>query len=95
MLTSAAVALFSKPSVNHVVTPDSVKPGRLGPAVAGDRLVTLCIGELLPQAINRIHGGGSLAEMLSLDTWSIGDVGPAGEVSEVRFGDRQIAIGSI
>lgn len=67
-LVPEAAALFSVPSISSVIVTDSVRPGRLPEAVVGDRLVVLEIGPLLAEAIARVQSGGSLSDLLHLET---------------------------
>ncbi|MCP4224943.1 MAG: ribose-phosphate pyrophosphokinase [Actinomycetia bacterium] len=68
VLTPDAAALFSHPSVAKVIVTDTVEPDRLSPDIVGDQLVVLGIGPLVGEAVARIHSGGSLSELLHLDT---------------------------
>ena len=68
VLTPAAAELFSHSSVSKVIVTDTVEPDRLSPDIVGERLVVLSVGPLLGEAVARIHGGGSLSELLHLDT---------------------------
>ena len=68
IFTPAAEALFSARSVDSVIVTNSVKPARLPPSVVGDRLIVLEIGPLLAEAIARIQTGGSISELLQLDS---------------------------
>lgn len=68
LLTPRAESLFSSPSITSVVVTDSVRPGRLPREVTGRRLIVREIGPLLGDAIARVHSGGSLADLLHLDT---------------------------
>ncbi len=63
-----AAALFDDPSIDSVVVTDTVGPGRLPAEVVGDRLVVLSIAPLLAEAMSRIQSGGSLGDLLHLDT---------------------------
>jgi ribose-phosphate pyrophosphokinase len=68
LFADAAAALFSAPSVSSVIVTDSVAPGRLPAEVVGDKLTVLRLGPLLAEAIRRIQCGGSLTELLQLES---------------------------
>lgn len=68
VLTPDAADLFSLPSITRVIVTDSVPAGRLSDDVVGDRLVVLELGPLIAEAIARVQVGGSLADLLHLDT---------------------------
>ena len=51
-------------SFERVVVTDSVPPFRLDPGVVRDKLVVLGAAELFARAIDRIHGGGSIVDLL-------------------------------
>lgn len=68
LFTPAAASLFEAPSVSSVIVTDSVAPGRLAPTLVGDRLKVLSLASIIGEAISRINGGGSLSELLDLDT---------------------------
>ncbi len=73
LFTAGAESLFSSDAITSVVVTDSVRPAlpsELDLAGTGEdaRLVVLEIGPLLAEAIARIQGGGSLSELLHLDT---------------------------
>ena len=65
--TDTAAAPFASPSVASVVVTDSVAPGRLPAAVTGTKLTVLPLGPLIGEAVRRIHGGGSLSDLLQLE----------------------------
>lgn len=67
LFTPDAAALFEAPEVAHVVVTDSVPQDRLPAAVVGGRLTVLGIAPLLAEAVARIDGNGSLAELLALE----------------------------
>jgi ribose-phosphate pyrophosphokinase len=48
----------------RVVVTDSVPPFRLDPGVVRDKLVVLGAAKLFARAIDRIHGGGSIVDLL-------------------------------
>ena len=51
-------------SFERVVVTDSVPPFRLDPGLVGDKLVVLGAATLFAEAIDRIHGGGSIVDLL-------------------------------
>ena len=59
-----AEKLFQLPLLERIVVADSVPPFRLAPEVAGDRLGVLETAPLFAEAISRIHGGGSIVDLL-------------------------------
>ena len=68
LFTPAAAALVGDPSIDSVVVTDTVPPGRLPAGEVDDRLVVLSMAPLLAEALARIQSGGSLGELLHLDT---------------------------
>ncbi|HSS65846.1 MAG TPA: ribose-phosphate pyrophosphokinase [Gammaproteobacteria bacterium] len=60
-----AEKLFQHALLERIVVTDSVPPFRLAPAVTpGERLVVLDTAPLFAEAVSRIHGGGSVVELL-------------------------------
>ncbi len=53
-------------SLDRIVVTDSVPPFRLGPALAQERLEVLSSAGLFAEAIRRLHGGGSLVDLLAI-----------------------------
>lgn len=68
VFTPAAESLFSARSVNSVIVTNTVQPARLPTSVTDGQLVVLEIGPLLAEAVTRIQTGGSISELLQLDT---------------------------
>lgn len=68
LLTPEAAALFSMPSVAGVIVTDSVPPERGLPPEAMARLTVIELGPLVAEAIARDRSGGSLSDLLHLDT---------------------------
>ncbi len=68
LFTPAAAALFGDPSIDSVVVTDTIAPRRPPEGEVGDRLIVLSTAPLLAEALARIHSGGSLGELLHLDT---------------------------
>jgi len=64
----AGPALFGAGTVDSVVVTDSVAPGRLASTVTAGRLVVLSLAGLLAEALRRIDTGGSISELLQLET---------------------------
>ncbi len=56
--------LLTEPAVERIVVTDSVPPFRLQAKLAEQKLVVLESAPLVAEAIRRIHGGGSLVELL-------------------------------
>ena len=56
--------LLANPALEKLVITDSIPPFRLSPALTEGRLVVLDSAALFAEAIRRIHGGGSLVELL-------------------------------
>lgn len=58
--------LLSDDRLEKVVVTDSIPPFRLDPALAQAKLVILSVAPLFAEAIQRIHSGGSLVELLQV-----------------------------
>ncbi len=56
--------LLSGAELDQVVVTDTIPPFRLDPELARGRLEVVSAAPLFAEAIRRIHGGGSLAELL-------------------------------
>lgn len=65
-MTGADEALGNT-ALSKVVVTDTVPPFRLDPVLAGKKLVVLETAPLVAEAIWRIHGGGSVTELLGPD----------------------------
>lgn len=68
VLTPAAADLFAGPAIDSIALTDSVPPGRPAAEAVAGRLVTLPVAPLLAAALTRIQTGGSLTDLLRLDT---------------------------
>ena len=64
LFTGAAGTVLADPALETVLVTDSVPPFRLPPAMIGSRVGVLDTAPLLAEAIRRLHGGGSLVELL-------------------------------
>jgi ribose-phosphate pyrophosphokinase len=64
LFVGGAPELWAEPGLAQVVVTDGVPPFRVDPARAGEKLVVLEIAPLLAAAIERLHGGGSIVELL-------------------------------
>jgi ribose-phosphate pyrophosphokinase len=60
--------VLDDPAIDRIVVSDSVPPFRLAPALVERRLEVLDTAALFAGAIRRLHGDGSLAELLG-DEW--------------------------
>ncbi len=56
--------VLANPALEQVIITDSIPPFRLGPALVAAKLVVLDSASLFAEAIRRIHGGGSIVELL-------------------------------
>jgi ribose-phosphate pyrophosphokinase len=64
LFTGQANRLLEDPGLERVVVTDTVPPFRLDPQIAGGKLVVLGTATLFAEAIARIHGGGSIVDLL-------------------------------
>lgn len=60
----AAAEVLADPALDKVLVSDSIPPFRLPPALLGERVAVLDCAPLFAEAIRRLHGGGSLVELL-------------------------------
>jgi ribose-phosphate pyrophosphokinase len=60
----AAAEVLADPALDKVLVSDSIPPFRLRPALLGERVEVLDCAPLFAEAIRRLHGGGSLVELL-------------------------------
>jgi ribose-phosphate pyrophosphokinase len=60
----AAAEVLADPALDKVLVSDSIPPFRLPPALLGERVEVLDCAPLFAEAIRRLHGGGSLVELL-------------------------------
>jgi ribose-phosphate pyrophosphokinase len=68
LFTPEARAVFEAEAVDSVMVTDSVRADRLDPHVVGDRLRVLGLAPLLAETVSRMHRGGSVSELLDLET---------------------------
>jgi ribose-phosphate pyrophosphokinase len=61
---NAAAEVLADPALDKVLVSDSIPPFRLPPALLGERVEVLGCAPLFAEAIRRLHGGGSLVELL-------------------------------
>jgi ribose-phosphate pyrophosphokinase len=59
-----AEKMLADPALSGVVVTDTVPPFRLAPALAEQKLTVLTTAPLFAEAIRRMHGGGSIADLL-------------------------------
>lgn len=65
LFTGDNALLFGSTELDRLVITDSVLPSRF-PNVASDKLVVLSVAPLLANAIERMHSGGSVSELVGL-----------------------------
>ena len=63
LFAANANAVLADPAVERIVVTDTVPPFRLGDGLRG-KVTVLDSSELFAEAIRRIHGGGSIADLL-------------------------------
>jgi ribose-phosphate pyrophosphokinase len=59
-----AAEVLADPALDKLLVSDSIPPFRLPPALLGERVAVLDCAPLFAEAIRRLHGGGSLVELL-------------------------------
>jgi len=64
LFAGAAGTVLADPALETVLVTDSIPPFRLPPAMIGSRVEVLDTAPLFAEAIRRLHGGGSLVELL-------------------------------
>lgn len=64
LFTGNANQALAAEAIASVAVTDTVPPFRLDPALAAKKLTVLSTAELFAQAIQRIHSGGSIVELL-------------------------------
>ena len=64
VFVGGAERLFSAAEIDNIVVSDTIPPLRLEPSLLAGKLVTLSSAGLVTQAIEQIHTGGSLVELL-------------------------------
>ncbi len=60
----AAAEVLADPALDKVLVTDSIPPFRLPPVLLEERVEVLDCAPLFAEAIRRLHGGGSLVELL-------------------------------
>jgi ribose-phosphate pyrophosphokinase len=60
----AAAEMLADPALDKVLVTDSIPPFRLPPVLLEERVEVLDCAPLFAEAIRRLHGGGSLVELL-------------------------------
>lgn len=68
LFTSGAVAALGDPALSSWTVTDTVPPFRLTEALARERLTVVPSAPLFAEAIRRLHHGGSISELLGIDT---------------------------
>lgn len=63
LFMGGAPELFAEPGIERIVVTDSVPPFRVDPSAAA-RLAVLDLAPLLAAAVERLHGDGSLVELV-------------------------------
>ncbi len=64
MFAGAAERVLADPALEKVLVTDSIPPFRLPPALLDSRVEVLETAPLFAEAIRRLHGGGSLVDLL-------------------------------
>ncbi|HEY9145669.1 MAG TPA: phosphoribosyltransferase family protein, partial [Thiobacillus sp.] len=64
MFAGAAEQVLADAALEKVLVTDAIPPFRLSPALVGQRVEVLDSTPLIAEAIRRLHGGGSLVELL-------------------------------
>lgn len=59
--------VLASDALDKVIVTDSVPPFRLDPKLVQRKVVVLSVAGLFAEAIKRIHGGGSLVELLQME----------------------------
>ncbi|MGF7209985.1 ribose-phosphate pyrophosphokinase [Skermanella aerolata] len=65
VFVGAAAEFVASPLFDRIVVTDTLPPFRLPQDLVSDRLTVLSAAPLLGEAIARIHGGGSISELLA------------------------------
>jgi len=61
-----ASGVLADTALDEIIITDTIAPRRLGAGPARDKLTVLDAAPLLAEAVGRIHGGGSMVELLEL-----------------------------
>ena len=64
VFAGAAAEVLADPALEKVLVADTIPPFRLPPEMLGGRVEVLDTAPLFAEAIRRLHGGGSLVELL-------------------------------
>jgi len=64
LFVGGAKAVVESAAIDRIIVTDTVAPFRFAPGVAGTKVVVLTATGLFGDAIGRLHGGGSLVELL-------------------------------
>jgi ribose-phosphate pyrophosphokinase len=67
VFTAGAGAILAAARLDELVVLDTVAQPRLQPGPQRDALVVLGVAPLLAEAIRRLHGGGSLSDLVDRD----------------------------
>ena len=63
-----AARLVADPALERLVVTDTIPPFRIEPSLAQQKLTVLETARLFAEAIRRIHDGGSIVELLAMDS---------------------------
>lgn len=66
LFSGEAARIVADPVLEHVVITDTIPPFRLDAGLVQDRLTVLETAPLFAEAIRRIHGGGSIVDLLEI-----------------------------
>jgi len=66
LFVSNAASVLADPAIDEVVVTNTVPPFRLSGTAAASKLVVLDIAPLIGECVRRLHGGGSIVELLDL-----------------------------
>jgi ribose-phosphate pyrophosphokinase len=64
LFMEGSAAMLAEPAIDRLIVTDSVPPFRLGPGPQRDKVEVLAAAPLLAEAIGRLHGGQSLADLV-------------------------------
>jgi ribose-phosphate pyrophosphokinase len=66
LFVGEASAVLADPALEALLVTDTVRPFRLVPGPAADKLIRLDATALFAEAIRRVHSGGSIVELLAV-----------------------------
>ncbi len=66
VFTGAASQVLTEQALEKIVITDTIPPFRLAPDLISDKLIILNAAVLFAQAVQRIHSGGSIVELLEI-----------------------------